>query len=128
MLHALLPLHSPLENTPHKARVERIGGGFIAARQASVAMSAQRRRAATLDGGEHFQVPTLQPGSIAVDEVLAMRANNIRHLEGWPCHRCWATWVGLSGLRGRFTCSSGASTALSRGVPAAFRWRSDKCR
>lgn len=100
----------------------------MAARQAPVAMSAQRRRAATLDGREHFQVPTSQPGSIAIDEVPALRANDIRHLEGWPRHRCLATGVGLSGLRGRFTCASGASTALSSGVPAAFKWRSDKCR
>ena len=98
----------------------------MAARQASVAMSAQRRRAATLDGREHLQVPTSQPGSIAIDEVPALRANDIRHLEGWPRHRCLATV--LSGLSGRFTCASGASTALSSGVPAAFKWRSDKCR
>ena len=54
MQHALLPLHSPLENTPHKAGVER--DGLVAALIATVQMAAERGGAAKLDGAQHVEM------------------------------------------------------------------------
>jgi hypothetical protein len=46
--------HSPLEITPHKARVVR--DGLMSAAVTLVPVSAERGRAAALDGSEHFQL------------------------------------------------------------------------
>ena len=59
MPKALLPLRSPLENTLHKARVERVSE-ILAAVTAAVAMDAERCRAAALDSPDYFQ---LWPGN-----------------------------------------------------------------
>ena len=49
--------NSPLENTPHKARV--IGDGTMPACGTLVEVAAERRRAAMLNGVEHFEVQPL---------------------------------------------------------------------
>jgi hypothetical protein len=110
--HALLPHHSPLGKTPHKTRV--VGDGLLAAARALIQMTAQRRRAATLDGSQHAKMLPAQSGSILIDEVFARCSNDVGHLEGWRVHL-------LCSLRERFTCLASENSALSMGVPVAFR-------
>src|SRR5215218_1588502 len=66
------------------ARIKRDGG--VSALRARVQMSAERRRTAALDGSQHFQVQPVQPGTVAVNETPACGADEISHLERWPCH------------------------------------------
>jgi hypothetical protein len=70
------------------AGIERIRGGLIATETAPVPVASERSRAAALDGRQHFQVQTGQPGSVAIDEALAYCANDVGHLERWPVHPC----------------------------------------
>jgi hypothetical protein len=51
-----------------------------------IEMTAERGGAAALDGGQHFQVEPVQPGTISFDEVPAGTANDIGHLQRWPVH------------------------------------------
>jgi hypothetical protein len=69
---------------PGAARVER--GGLKAALATAIQMATKRRRAAVLDGEEDAQMEPRQPGSVPFDEAVAMRPNNISHLERWPVH------------------------------------------
>ena len=57
----------------------------MAALATAIQMAAERRRAAVLDGEEHAEMQPGQPGSVLFDEAVAMRANDIGHLERWPC-------------------------------------------
>jgi hypothetical protein len=77
-------------------------------------MATERCRAAMLDGEEHAEVEPRQPGPVPFDKAVAVRADDIGHLERWLCHF-------LCSLRDRFTWSGLDSSALSSGVPAAFR-------
>jgi hypothetical protein len=79
-------------------------------------MSAERRRAATLDGGEHFQMSAIQPGSILMDEALAFCANDVCHLERWPGHL-------FCSFRERFTPSGVETCKLSSGFFTVRRRR-----
>jgi hypothetical protein len=45
-----------------------------------IEMTAERCGAAALDGGQHFQVEPVQPGTIVFDEGPARAANQIGHL------------------------------------------------
>ena len=68
-------LHSPLENTPHKATVIRDGRG-VAALQTSVPVTTERRRATALDGGEHLEVQPVEPFPAALVKLVpAARIN-----------------------------------------------------
>ena len=49
-------------------------------------MAAQSRRAAMCDGAEHLDVRPAQPRPVVLDEAIALRANDIGHLDGWPAH------------------------------------------
>ncbi len=91
----------------------------MAALATAIQMSAERRRAAVLDGEQDAQMQPRQPGSVPVDEAVAMRANDVCHLERWPGHF-------LCSFRDRFTWSGLDSSMLSSGVPAALMWRSDR--
>ncbi len=51
-----------------------------------IEMTAERGGAAALDGGQHFEVEPVQPGTISFNEVPARTANDIGHLERWPVH------------------------------------------
>src|SRR5664279_2078945 len=86
--------NSPFENTPHKAGVE--GGGFVAALQAAVEMTAERCSAAVLDGEQHAEMQPGQPGPAFLHETVAMSTDDIGHLERWLFHL-------LCSLRDRFT-------------------------
>ena len=93
----------------------------MAALAAAVQMTAERSSAAMLDGEKHTDMQPGQPGPALLYQAIAMRADDIGHLERWPCHLLWS-------LRERFTWSRPDSSALSSGVPAARRWRSERCR
>ena len=84
MQHALLPLYSPLETTPHKAGVIR--DGLLAAAITLVAVSTERRGAAAFDGAEHLHLGPGQGLPIALYEPPAGPADDVRHLPGWPLH------------------------------------------
>ncbi len=77
------------------------GGGLIAALAAAIQVATERCRAAVLDGEQHTQMKTGQPGSVLFDKSVAKRANDIGHLERWPAHFCPAGF--LCSLRERFT-------------------------
>lgn len=68
---ALTRLRLALRTVPVTAGV--IGDGPMAASRTVIDMAAQRGRAATLDGAQHFQLLIAQPGSIPFDEALALR-------------------------------------------------------
>jgi hypothetical protein len=59
-------------------------GGFIAALATAIQVSAERCRAAVLDGKENAEMQPRQPGAVAFDEAVAVRANDVCHLERWP--------------------------------------------
>ena len=84
MQYALLSFHSPLEKTPHKARVER--DGALSASRTLVHVSAERTGPAEQDGGEDFQMQPGEPFPAARKEPLRCGADHIAHLHGWPCH------------------------------------------
>lgn len=91
----------------------------MAALATAIQMSAEHSRTAVLDGEEDTKVEPRQPGPVPFDEAVAVRANDLRHLERWLVHF-------LCSLRDRFTWSGLESSMLSRGVPAALMWRSER--
>ena len=93
----------------------------MAALAAAIQMTAQGSCTAVLNGEKHAEMEPGQPDPALLDETVAMRADDISHLERWPLHL-------LDSLRDRFTWSRLVSLAWSSGVPAARRWRSDRCR
>ena len=80
----------------------------------TIQVATERCRAAMLDGEEHAEMQPRQPGPVLFDEAVAMRANDIGHLERWPFHL-------LCSFRDRLTWSGLDSSTLSSGVPAARR-------
>jgi hypothetical protein len=91
----------------------------MAAPATAIQMSAERCGAAVLDGKENAEMQPRQPGPVPVDEAVAVRANDVCHLERWPVHF-------LCSLLDRFTWSGLESSMLSSGVPAALMWRWDR--
>jgi len=87
----LIPLSQPavarpgltLGAVPIATRV--IGDGTIAAAKAAISMTAQDGGAATLDRVQNLPLGPGQPGPAPFDEVFALGANDIGHLEG-PDH------------------------------------------
>ena len=65
--YALLPVHSPLGNTPHKAGIIR--DGLMTALGALIDVTAKRRRAAAGDGPQHAQLLEVQPGALIHEAV-----------------------------------------------------------
>jgi len=63
---------------------------------------------------QHTKMLPGQSGPVVLDEVVARCSNDVGHLEGWRVHR-------LCNLRERFTWFGSENSALSMGVPAAFR-------
>ncbi len=93
----------------------------MAALTTAIQMSAERSRAAVLDGKQDAEMQPRQPGPVPVNEAVAVRANDVCHLERRLVHF-------LCNFRDRFTWSGLDSSMLSSGVPAALMWRSDRCR
>ena len=90
----------------------------MAALAALIHVSTECCRTAVLNSEEDAEMKPRQPGSVLFDKPVAMRANDIGHLERWLIHF-------LCSFRERFTWSRFVSSALSIGVPAALRCRSD---
>src|SRR4051794_33312780 len=91
-----------------------IRDGLLAAAGALIQMAAERGRAAALDRPQHTKMLPGQSGPVLLDEVVARCSNDVGHLEGWRVHL-------LCNLRERFTWVGSENSALSMGVPAAFR-------
>jgi hypothetical protein len=51
-----------------------------------IEMSSESGRTATLDGGQHFEMQTVQPVTIAFNECASGAADKIGHLQGWLRH------------------------------------------
>jgi hypothetical protein len=49
-------------------------------------VAAERCRATALDGTKGFALLKIKAGSIAIQEVVALRAKDVGHLEGRPRH------------------------------------------
>ena len=58
----------------------------MAALLAPVPVATERCRAAMLDGEEDAEMLPRQPGAVPVNEAVAMRADDVGHLEGWRFH------------------------------------------
>ena len=55
----------------------------MAALATAIQVAAERCRAAVLDGEQHAEMQPGQPGPVLLDEAVAMRADDIGHLERW---------------------------------------------
>jgi hypothetical protein len=77
-------------------RQELKGDGLMAALAALIQVSTKCCRSAVLNGEKNAEMKPRQPGSVAFDKCVAMRANDIGHLEGWLIHF-------LCNFRERFT-------------------------
>ena len=98
-----------LRTMPVAAGVVR-DGRAVAAPGTTVQMSAERRRAAVLDGVQNPQMQPRQPGPVLLDEAVAVLPNDIGHLEGWPVHFFFCSF------RERFTWSGAETFDLSSGI------------
>ena len=76
--------HSPLEKTPHNARIER--DGLMAAARTLVDMATQRGGSAAKDGRKHFQVQPREPGGMPIDKSVSCGEYDIGQLKEWPVH------------------------------------------
>lgn len=83
-----------LRTMSRTAGVER--DGLMAALAALIQVSTKCCRSAVLNGEKNAEMKPRQPGSVAFDKCVAMRANDIGHLEGWLIHF-------LCNFRERFT-------------------------
>jgi hypothetical protein len=63
-----------------------IGGGAIATARALVAMPAECSGTAASDRAQYFPMGPMDPAEVAVDEAIALGANDIGHLEEGPSH------------------------------------------
>jgi len=108
-----------LRTVPIPTRVER--DGAMATRGTPIEMPAQSCGPAVRDGAKHTQVLRRQPGSMGLDEVCPVLANDVGHLKGWPRRRLWS--------RRERRAESGAETDIeSSGFVTACRCRRDRCR
>ena len=82
--------------------------GRMSAACATIAMPAERGRAAAHDGQQHLAVLPVDPPAAAFDKSLSSTANNVGHLHEWPVVQlcCCPPWeVSVS-------ASSGLAVAL----------------
>jgi len=80
----------------------------------AIQVATERRRAAVLDGDQHAELQPRQPGPVLCDEAVAMRADDIGHLEKWPCHF-------LCSFRERRIESGLKTSMVSSGLPADLK-------
>jgi hypothetical protein len=93
-----------LRAMPRPARVIR-DVGAIAASGTTVDVTAERSRAAMLDGVKDSQMLIGQPRTVVLDEGFPVLSNDIRHLERWLIHDRFCSF------RERFTLS-GLETSI----------------
>ena len=87
----------------------------------AIAVPAERRGAALRDGPEDASMRPRDPGPVRRQDAIAMSADDVGHLEGWPRHR-------LRSRRVRRTVSDAETGIASSGLATACRCRCDKCR
>jgi hypothetical protein len=63
-----------------------IRGGAIATARALVAMPAECRGTAASDRAQYFPMGPMDPAEVVLDEAIALRTNDIGHLEEGPSH------------------------------------------
>jgi hypothetical protein len=80
--HALLALYSPLENTPHNARVVCVT--LMAALVAPLEVAAELRCAAAFDGTQHALLPRGQRPGMRPAKLVAMGAHNVGDFQCRP--------------------------------------------
>src|SRR2546422_7401252 len=90
------------------------GGSLIAASATAIQVATEHRRAAVLDGEQHAELQPRQPGPVLFDEAVAMRADDIGHLEKWPFHF-------LCSFRERRIESGFGMSMVSSGLPADLK-------
>src|ERR1700723_2790941 len=90
--HFPLPSHNPLIASAALTlwamaiATAVIRGGAIATARALIAMPTECRGTATSDGTQYFPMGPVEPAEVAVDEAIALRTNDIGHLEEGPSH------------------------------------------
>ena len=88
---------------------------------ASIAMAAQRRRAATDDGVHHLAVLGGKMRSMPIKKAAATSTQNVGHLKGGPGHP-------FTRLLECFTSPDVDTVSDSSGLATACRCRRDRCR
>src|SRR6476660_8383444 len=73
-----------LGTVPVTARV--VGDGLLAASRTSIEVSTQSCRAAVLDGAKGLQLLIAEAGSVLVEKMAALCAEDVGHLHGGPAH------------------------------------------
>jgi hypothetical protein len=117
---ALASLRLALGAVPVSARVVR--DSLMTAARAGIPMTAQRSGAAAQNGAKGFELLKAKAGSIAIQEAIALHANDVGHLEGGPSH---FSFFRLQ-LRLMFWVLDRAR--LSSGLFTACKCRCDRCR
>jgi hypothetical protein len=84
-------------------------------------MAAQCRSTAACDSPEHLPVGPVNPAAVVLDEAIALRANDIGHLEEGPGHF-------FLSLRERLTSSRLETSKASSGLGTACRCLWERCR
>ena len=102
---------------PIATRVVRDGTMITAG--AAIEMAAQRRRTAAREGAEHAPVLRGQPDPVRLEEPIAMCANDVGHLKGWPSHR-------FCSRRDRRAVSGSDTVIASNGFETACRCRRER--
>ena len=76
--------YSPLEKTPHKARV--IGDGSLSATVTLFDVSTEGGGTASGNGTQDFEMQTSYPAAMPFYESCAIGPNNVGHLQRRPNH------------------------------------------
>ena len=84
-------------------------------------MASQRRRATPRQGAEDAPVLSRQPEAVLLDEAIAVRADDVGHLKGWPSH-------GFCSRRDRRAVSGPAIAIVSKGLVTACKCRRERWR
>jgi hypothetical protein len=79
-------LRLALRTVPVPARV--IGDGLVTALRTGIDMTAQRSRAAALNGAKGLELLKVKASSIPIQETVALCAEDVGHLHGGPAHFC----------------------------------------
>ena len=114
------PLIAGVRQTLWTVPIPTRDGAMVTAR-AAIEMATQRRRAAAREGAQHASVLAGQPGSVCLDEALAVLPDDVSHLEGWLGHR-------LCSRHDRRAVSGPDTGIASNGFATACRCRRERCR
>src|SRR5271157_1177281 len=117
---ALAGLRLAVGAVPISARVIR--DGLITAERALIAVTTQGSGTAALNGPKGFQLLKAEARSIPIQEAIALRAEDVGHLEGGPTHSLFFRLK----LRLRFWVLD--RERLSRGLVMVCKCRCDRCR